>query len=269
MNWFGHSFAFKIRVDVEHVESQRYIGDFRLTKVSVVNLLDMLAEMDVQLSFCVLGITAELYPNLVADIAEAGHEVFGHGMYHEPALAGRPFAEQRHEMRRMRDSIESACGIRVRGLGCPHHGMADTNTLRAAAEMGIEYVESKFHASGSVLPEWHEIEGTNLRVLVPGDQGRGASDYTDRRPDWALVHEEAFSPEGARQKWMANINWAKENGHMAGLVVHPWMLIINPGEVQVVKDVIRYACAQGAWLATVDGLIKLALAQNSTLTSEA
>ena len=62
----------------------------------------------------------------------------------------------------------------------------------------------------------------------------GASDYTDRRPYWAMVHEEAFSPEGARQKWMANIDWAKENGRMAGLVVHPWMLMINPGEVKVV-----------------------------------
>lgn len=45
---------------------------------------------------------------------------------------------------------------------------------------------------------------------------------------------------------------------MAGVVIHPWMLMINPGEVQVVKDVIRYAVDQGAWLATVDGLIELA-----------
>ncbi len=259
MDWYGHSFAFKVRVDVEHVESQRYIGDFRLTKVSVVNLLDILNEMNIKLSFCVLGITAELYPNLIADIVEGGHEVYGHGMYHEPALMGRPFAEQRHEMRRMRDSIESACGVKVRGVGIPHHGLADENTLLAAVEIGIEYVESKFHAADSVLPQWRQIEGTDRKVLVPGGKGRGASDYTDRRPDWALVHEEAFSPEGARQKWMANIDWAKENGRMAGLVIHPWMLMINSGEVQVVKDVINYAHDQGAWMATVDGLIELAL----------
>ena len=146
MDWYGHSFAFKVRVDVEHVEAQRYIGDFRLTRVSVVNLLDMLDEMDVKLSFCVLGITAELYPNLIADIVEAGHEVYGHSMYHEPALMGRPFAEQRHEMRRMRDAIEAACKIKVRGIGIPHHGLADENTLRAAAETGIEYIESRFSA---------------------------------------------------------------------------------------------------------------------------
>jgi hypothetical protein len=85
MNWHGHSFAFKLRLDVEHVEAQRYTGDYRLTKVSVVNLLDLLAELDVHLSFCVLGITAEMFPNLIADIVDAGHEVYGHGMYHEPA----------------------------------------------------------------------------------------------------------------------------------------------------------------------------------------
>ena len=97
MDWQGHSFAFKLRVDVEHVEAQRYIGDYRLTRVSVTNLLDLLAELEVHLSFCVLGITAELFPNLVADIVDAGHEGYGPGMYHEPALSGRPLNEQRHE----------------------------------------------------------------------------------------------------------------------------------------------------------------------------
>lgn len=261
MDWYGHSFAFKIRVDVEHVESQRYIGDYSLTKVSVTNLLDVLDEMDVKLSFCVLGITAEFYPNLIREVVERGHEVFGHGMYHEPAFAGRPYREQRHEMRRMRDSIENACGVRVRGIGCPHHGMADENTLRAAAEMGMEYIESKFNDRDSILPSYRDIKGTDIKILVAGGKYRfGASDYTDRRPYWALAHEEAFSPTGARKKWMANIDKAKEMGAMAGLVVHPWMLMINPGEIQVVKDVIRYAVDQGAWMATVEGLIELAKA---------
>jgi peptidoglycan/xylan/chitin deacetylase (PgdA/CDA1 family) len=261
MDWYGHDFAFRIRIDVEHVESQRYIGDYRLTKVSVVNLLDMADEMEVKLSFCVLGITAEFYPNLIAHVVERGHEVFGHGMYHEPAFAGRPLAEQRHEMRRMKDAIERACGIAVRGMACPHHGLADENTLRAAAEMGLEYVESRLRAPGAVLPGWRAIEGTDLKVLVPGELSPIASDYTDRRPYWAAKHEEAFSPTNARSKWTADIDWAKENGRMASLVVHPWMLMINAGEVQVMKDVLRYARDQGAWMATVGGLIDLARAQ--------
>ncbi|MDA0711134.1 MAG: polysaccharide deacetylase family protein [bacterium] len=258
MAWFGHAFAFKLRIDVEHVEAQRYTGDYRLTKVSVVNLLDLLAELDVKLSFCVLGITAEMFPNLIADIVAAGHEVYGHGMYHEPALEGRAVAEQRHEMRRMRESIGAACGVQVDGIGCPHHGMADENTLLAAAETGITYVESRIRDKDAVLPQWRGIPGSDRRVLVPGGQSRGASDYTDRRPYWADVHEEAFSPTYARKKWMDNLDWAKETGQMAGLVVHPWMLMINPGEVQVVKDVIRYAKKEGAWFATVKGLIELA-----------
>jgi len=263
MDWYGHPFAFKIRVDVEHVESQRYIGDFRLSRVSLVNLLDMLDEMDVKLSFCVLGITAELYPNLIRRVVERGHEVFGHSMYHEPALAGRPYAEQRHEFRRMIDAIQNATGVRLRGLACPHHGMADENTLRAAAELGIEYIESKFRAADSVLPRRRAIQGTDLSILIPGALTRGASDYTDRRPYWALVHEEVFGPTSARARWFANIDWAKENDRMASLVIHPWMLMINAGEIQVVKDVIRYARDQGAWLANVEGLIELALAHES------
>ena len=257
MDWYGHTFAFKVRVDVEHVEAQRYIGDFRMTKVSVINLLDLLDEISVKLSFCVLGITAEFYPNLIAEVIEAGHEGYGHSMYHEPALAERPLTEQRHEMRRMREAIKNAGGIDVRGVGIPHHGMADENTLRAIAEVGIEYVESRFQAKNSVLPKWRSIDGTNLKVIVPGDQSRGASDYTDRRPYWAQVHEETFSPTNAKTKWMANIDWAKENGRMAQLVIHPWMLMVNPGEVKVIKDLLIYARDQGAWMATVEGFINL------------
>ena len=258
MDWSGHSFALRIRVDVEHVESQRYIGDFRLTKVAVINLLDMLDELDARLSFCVLGITAEFYPNEIAEIVARGHEVYGHGMYHEPAFAGRPYAEQRHEMRRMRDSIESACGVRVQGIGCPHHGLADNNTLKAAAEVGIEYVEGIYRAQGAMLPQWQEIEGTDQKVLVPGSLMPIGTDYTDRRPYWALRHEEAFSPTGARREWKSRVDAARESGGIYMFVVHPWMLMVNAGEVQVVKDVIRYAQDLGAWFATVGGLIEMA-----------
>jgi len=258
MQWHGKPFAYRLRVALEHVESDRYIGDYRLERVSAVNLLDTLAELGVPVSFCVLGVTAELWPNLIHDIVAAGHEVYGHGMYHEPAFAGRPFSEQRHEMMRMRDSIQKACGVHVRGLGCPHHGMADENTLRAAAEMGIVYVESKIRSEDSAIPVWRSVKGADSHVLVPASQTRGASDYTDRRPDWALKHEEVFNPESALRKWKADIDWAKEHGRMAGLVVHPWMLTINAGEQKVVREVLRYAAEAGAWFATVDGLIELA-----------
>jgi peptidoglycan/xylan/chitin deacetylase (PgdA/CDA1 family) len=258
MDWYGHSFAFKIRVDVEHVESQRYIGDFRLEKVSMVNWLDTLDEMNVKLSFCVLGITGELYPDVISDVAARGHEVYGHGMYHEPGFQGRPYREQRHEMLRMKQSLEQAIGKPVRGVGIPHHGLADENTLRAAAEVGLEYAEGRIRAKGAVLPQWHKIEGTDLKILVPGDQGRGFTDECDRRPYWALKHEEAFNPPGALKKWKVGIDWAKQNGGMASLVIHPWMLMVNPGELKVAKEVIRYAVDQGAWMVTVEGLIGLA-----------
>ena len=166
MSWHGRPFAFRVRVDVEHVEAQKYIGDYRLTRVAVTNLLDMLAEMDVHLTFAVLGITAEMFPNLIADIVDAGHEVYGHGMFHREAFAGRSLADQRHELRRMRDSIHGACGVEVDGLACPHHGSADENTLRAAVELDITFVESRFRAAGSPSPQWRDVEGGDARGLV-------------------------------------------------------------------------------------------------------
>ncbi|MBV7332054.1 polysaccharide deacetylase family protein [Chloroflexi bacterium TSY] len=261
VDWCGHSFAFILRVDVEHVEAEKYTGDFRTTLVSVTNLLDLFAEMGVHHSFAVLGITAELYPNLIQDIA-AEHEIFGHSMFHYPALAGLPLADQRHRLKRMSQSIEDVCGVRVRGLAVPHHGLADENTLRAAAETGLDYVLSRIRSQNSLLPQPRQIAETGQTILVNADLAEGASDWSDRRRDEPWI-EEAFSPTRAREKWMAMIDRAKSQERMCSLVIHPWMLMINPGEVQVVKDVITYAREQGAWLGTYDQLADLAVAQGS------
>ena len=260
MNWKGHPFAFLLRVDVEHVEAQKYTGDSRMTKVAVTNLLDLFAEIGTRHSFALLGITAEFYPNLAKDIA-TDHGIFGHGMYHEPALSGRSLQDLRHEMRRMKDAIANACGVDIRGIAVPHHGMADENTLRAAAEIGLEYINSRIQAENSDLPRFHQIEGTDMKILVSGDRRRGASDYSARRRTWAEIHEEAFCPDVATRKWQAMIDWAKDNGRMCTLVVHPWMTMINAGEIKVIKDVITYARDQGAWMGTFDQLADLALAQ--------
>ena len=50
----------------------------------------------------------------------------------------------------------------------------------------------------------------------------------------------------------------KPTNTLTDLVIHPWMLTINAGEVQVVKGLLRYAKEEGAWFATVAGLIDLA-----------
>jgi hypothetical protein len=42
------------------------------------------------------------------------------------------------------------------------------------------------------------------------------------------------------------------------------MMMVNPDEVKVVKDVISYARNEGAWMATVGGLIELALKKGGT-----
>ena len=124
---------------------------------------------------------------------------------------------------RSRDRLStSRHGSRKHVAGCS----GDGNYL-----CGIEVSGRRYYR-----PQWRPVEGTDLRVLVPGGQSRGASIIQIAAPYWAAASEEAFSPTNARQKWIDNLDWAKRNGLMAGLVIHPWMLVVNPGEVQVVKD---------------------------------
>ena len=121
-------------------------------------------------------------------------------------------------------------------IGCPHHGMADENTSRAAAEMGITYVESRFRATDTIVPNGVRSRRRICGCWCPADSPMGPRLYRSPPLYWAAASEEAFSPTNARQKWIDNLDWAKRNGLMAGLVIHPWMLVVNPGEVQVVKD---------------------------------
>ena len=128
----------------------------------------------------------ELFPNLIADIVDAGHEVYGHGMYHEPALSGRPLNEQRHKMRRMRDSIEAACGIRVQ-RSVVHITAWQTKTRRG--------LQRRWE-----LPMWNRGFGPQI-LSSPMESGRGDGsagagarrtvpwglDYTDRRPRTGLL----------------------------------------------------------------------------------
>ncbi len=65
-------------------------------------------------------------------------------------------------------------------------------------------------------------------------------------------------PIGRGASGWKTLTGRKPTNTLTDLVIHPWMLTINAGEVQVVKDLLRYAKEEGAWFATVAGPIDLA-----------
>ncbi|MBI3972808.1 MAG: polysaccharide deacetylase family protein [Chloroflexi bacterium] len=258
--WNGRPFAFVLRVDVEHREAERYTGDPRTERVATVALLDLLAEIDLRASCAVLGITAEHYPDIVRRITEAGHDVLGHSMFHEPAYSALSLADQRWDHRRSREAIEDACGVTIKGIAAHYHGLTNDETYAAAALEGLDYLLGR-RPEG--LPEDalgfapYRTAGCDRPILAPAGGRLGASDWSARRREWPWI-EEPWSADGARIEWRRRIDRAAETGALFSLVVHPWMLHINEGEWSVVRDVVAHARTRGAWLTTFGELAAMA-----------
>lgn len=81
-------------------------------------LLDLLAQRSTQGTFFVLGWVAKHHPQLVREIAAAGHEVASHGWGHErvPTLSQREF---RQSVRDSKAALEDLAGVPVLGYRAP------------------------------------------------------------------------------------------------------------------------------------------------------
>jgi polysaccharide deacetylase family protein (PEP-CTERM system associated) len=126
-------------------------------------VLDFLDRLDVKATFFVLGMCARHYPELVAEIAERGHEIASHGTAH-----ARVHAQTRDEFRRdLEESVallEQLTGKRPAGYRAPAFSI-NRDTLWAydvLAELGFRY-DSSQHDSPRIP---NRIEG------IPADAYR-------------------------------------------------------------------------------------------------
>lgn len=250
--WNGHPFAFVLRVDVEQREAERYTGDPRTERVATLAVLEHLAAWDAHASCAVLGITAEHYPDITRRVVEAGHDVLGHSMFHEPAYSAMSLADQRWDHRRSREALFDACGVTITGIAAHYHGLTNDETCAAAALEGYRYLLGRQPAG---LPEDapgfapFQPPGVAGTILAPAGARIGASDWSARRREWPWI-EEPWSADGARALWRQGIRRAAAEGALYTLVVHPWMFHINEGEWGVIRDMVALARDEGAWLTT-------------------
>jgi polysaccharide deacetylase family protein (PEP-CTERM system associated) len=113
---------------------------------SVGIVLDVLRRHDVTATFFVVGEVARDYPDLVARIADEGHEVGSHGHTHTPVfdLTRESF---RREVDRSVDAIRAAIGRRPRGFRAPNF------SVTPATDWAIDVLARRgFHYDSSVFP---------------------------------------------------------------------------------------------------------------------
>lgn len=108
-------------------------------------LLELLDQADVRATFFVLGYVAERHPEIVREIAAAGHEIGTHGYSHTLIYKQTPEVF-RSEIERAVRSLEDNIGQRVLGHRAPFFSITRDSlwALEVLGELGIRYDSSIF-----------------------------------------------------------------------------------------------------------------------------
>ena len=131
-------------------------------------LLDLLAELELEATFFVLGWVARRYPAVVRRIAADGHEVASHtDLHHRLYRLSRDELVQ--DLHRARAALEDLTGERVLGVRAPTFSISDA-VLDTLAECGYWYDSSYFALRG------HDRYG---RLTMPID---GSQSVVEVRP---------------------------------------------------------------------------------------
>jgi polysaccharide deacetylase family protein (PEP-CTERM system associated) len=138
---------FHLLYDSKAGEIERWAGLESRVRQNTQILLDELARRDVRCTFFVLGWVAEHHPQLIAEIAERGHEIASHGYAHTLIYTQTPEAF-RDDLRRANDAIAKACGVTPRGFRAPGFSIKPQNlwAFDVLREEGFEYDSSAFPA---------------------------------------------------------------------------------------------------------------------------
>lgn len=128
-------------------------------------ILRLLDECSAKATFFVLGWVAQREPDLVREIADAGHDIASHGYWHRLIYTQTP-DEFRDDVARSIEVIERACGVRAVGYRAPSFSITDKSrwAWSVLAELGMEYDSSVFptnlhdrYGIGEANPRPHEV----------------------------------------------------------------------------------------------------------------
>ena len=124
------------------------------------SILEHLAARDITGTFFVVGVVAEAEPDLVRDIAAAGHEVALHGWRHIPLVDHTPDS-MRDDITRGKAFLEDLTGGPVVGYRAPTFSLVESTTWATDVlhDAGFTY-------SSSVLPTHNPLYG------FPGAPGK-------------------------------------------------------------------------------------------------
>jgi peptidoglycan/xylan/chitin deacetylase (PgdA/CDA1 family) len=214
-------------------------GGHASVTTSLPIVLEELAGAGIAATFFVEGVNAEMYPDALRSIVDAGHECGFHAWRHED-WAGLSEDEERENLRRGVAAMR-ACGLDPQGFRPPGGRIGERTPELLEAE-GLRYCSPAGDGVGAegvvVLPfAWPAVDAYHL--LPPFEALR---EHIDGAPD-------AGGPERVEQTLIATVDDAIAAGGHAMLVLHTWLV---EAERDAVRAVLRHVAGADAWVARAD-----------------
>jgi allantoinase len=220
--------------DYRHYTSREY-G----TRVGFYRLLDALAKANVVASVAVNGAIAERYPQVIADIVAAGHEIIAHSTDMNGTIAtGLDEADERALIQQSLDALEKASGARPRGWLSIARSQS-WNTVRLLKEARLDYtcdwvndeLPWRFDNGLINLPLNHELSDRQIITT----QQHSAESYAQQMTD-------AFD-------WLSREAKQSGGGRLLPLNVTPYILGL-PYRIEAFERLIADLAARpDAWFA--------------------
>ena len=149
--------------------------------VGVQRILRLLARTAIPATFFVPGHTAETYPDLVREIAAAGHEIGHHGYLHENPLGLETREREREVLLRGFDALERVAHVRPVGYRSPAWDNSP-HTVELLLEEGFRYESSLM--GDDFTPYWCRV-GDVIDSAGPYRFGREV-DLVEMPVSWVL-----------------------------------------------------------------------------------
>lgn len=179
-------------------------------------LLEIFDKNSVKATFFALGIVAKEHPKILQKIADAGHEIGSHSLFHKKIYELTPKQFKSEEIE-SKDLIEQVIGSRIFGFRAPYFSITNQSlwALEVLSELGYEY-----DSSISPVKTWrYGIKGVSEGIY---EIENGMYEFT---PSTMSVFGKKLGVGGAYMRLLplAFTKRALSSG-ARGLYLHPWEL---------------------------------------------
>ena len=144
---------FQVSAFESHVERDEWQQFPQRVDANTRRILELFSAAGIRGTFFTLGWVAEKFPELVAEIAQQGHEIASHGWQHIRVNTQKP-ADFRQDIERTRKLLQDLSGQPVLGYRAASYsiGASESWAWKELADAGYRY-------SSSIVPIHHDLYG--------------------------------------------------------------------------------------------------------------